>query len=290
MFWPSIDFRRDILMNDVSAKIPGEESIMSPGKPRRIRLGVVGRGLMAAVGVVALLGAGAGIVGAVSTSPQFTVAPAPGSYVPITPTRILDTRNGTGLSGTFSNHVARTLQVTGGSSGVPLNATAITGNLTVTAQTSGGYLYAGPIAMNNPTSSTLNFPVGDDRANAIVVGLTGGGALSITYVGSASVSSTHVILDVTGYFTSALDLAGTAVIDAGDQYVEIDFSSSLPNNTQFILSPHGGPIPAGGYAVCNWGQDNEYVDICPYNAAGAMINQGGANTTITWLAVPAYNP
>ena len=151
---------------------------------------------------------------------------------------------------------------------MPLNATAITGNLTVTAQTSGGYLYAGPIAMNNPTSSTLNFPVGDDRANAIVVGLTGGGALSITYVGSAAVSSTHVILDVTGYFTSALDLAGTAVIDAGDQYVEIDFSSSLPNNTQFILSPYGGPMPAGGYAVCNWGQQNMYVDICPYTAAG----------------------
>ncbi len=248
---------------------------------------------MAAVGVVALLGAGAGIVGARSTSPQFTVAPAPNSYVPVTPFRILDTRNGTGLSGTFSNHVARTLQVTGvvvGGGAVPSNATAITGNLTVTAQTSGGYLYAGPVAMNNPTSSTLNFPVGDDRANAVIVGLGAGGTIAITYVGSAAVSSTHVILDVTGYFVTAVNLAGTAVIDAGDQYVEIDFSSPLPNNTQFILSPHGGPMPAGGYAVCNWGQDNEYVDICPYNAAGAMIDQGGANTTITWLAVPAYNP
>jgi hypothetical protein len=278
-------------MKDASATIPEEEQIMSMSKPRRVRLGVVGRRLMAAVGVVALLGAGAGIVNAVSTSPQFTVAPAPGSYVPLTPTRILDTRNGTGLSGTFSNHVARTLQVTGGSSGVPLNATAITGNLTVTAQTSAGYLYAGPIAMNNPTSSTLNFPVGDDRANAVIVGLSGGGALSITYVGSASVSSAHVIFDVTGYFASALNLAGSAVIYAGDQYVEINFSSSLPNNTQFILSPHGGPMPAGGYAVCNWGQQNMYVDICPYNAAGAMINQpAGGNTTIAWIAVPAYNP
>jgi hypothetical protein len=90
---------------------------------------------------------------------------------------------------------------------------------------------------------------------------------------------------------TALNLAGTAVIDAGDQYVEIDFSSSIPDTTQFILSPHGGPMPAGGYAVCNWGQDNEYVDICPYNAAGGRINQSATgNTAITWLAVPAYNP
>ena len=245
---------------------------------------------MAAVGVVALLGAAAGIVSA-GTSPQFTSTVYPGSYVTIIPTRILDTRNGTGLSGTFSNHVARTLQVAGGPSGVPSNATAITGNLTVTAQTSGGYLYAGPIAMNNPTSSTLNFPVGDDRANAVVVGLGAGGTVSITYVGSASVSSTQVIFDVTGYYVTALNLAGTAVIDAGDQYVEIDFSSSIPDTTQFILSPHGGPMPAGGYAVCNWGQDNEYVDICPYNAAGGRINQSATgNTAITWLAVPAYNP
>jgi len=71
-----------------------------------------------------------------------------------------------------------------------------------------------------------------------------------------------------GNFTPALNLAGVAVIYAGDQYVTINFSSSLPNNTQFILSPHGGPMPAGGYAVCNWGPNNSYVDICPYKRCG----------------------
>ena len=45
--------------------------------------------------------------------------------------------------------------------GVPSNATAVTGNLTVTGQTALGFLYVGPVAMYNPTSSTLNFPVGD---------------------------------------------------------------------------------------------------------------------------------
>jgi hypothetical protein len=245
---------------------------------------------MAAVGVVALIGAGAGIVSAVSTSPQSTVAPYPGSYVPLTPIRILDTRSNVGLSGPSSSHVARTFQVTG-QGGVVASATAVTGNLTVTQQTSAGFLYIGPVAMNNPTSSTLNFPVGDDRANAVTVALGAGGTLSVTYAAPTLGPTAHVIFDVTGYFTPALNLAGVAVIYAGDQYVTINFSSSLPNNTQFILSPHGGPMPAGGYAVCNWGPNNSYVDICPYNAAGASINQpAGGNTAITWLAIPAYNP
>ena len=126
---------------------------------------------------------------------------APGaSYHPLTPTRLLDTRNGTGLSGPFSSHVARTFQVTGGV--VPAGATAVTGNLTVTGQSSNGFLFIGPTAINNPTSSTLNFPVGDDRANGVTVALSGaGGSLSVTYAAPTLGPTAQVIFDVTGYFT-----------------------------------------------------------------------------------------
>ena len=121
------------------------------------------------------------------------------SYVPLTPSRILDTRSGTNLVGPFSSHAARTFGVTG-RGGVPTNATAVTGNLTVTAQTSSGYLYVGPDAMNDPTSSTLNFPKGDDRANGVTVAIGSGGTLSITYVAPSTGPTAHVIFDVTGYF------------------------------------------------------------------------------------------
>ena len=104
------------------------------------------------------------------------------TYVALTPTRLLDTRVANGLNGPFSSHVARTFQVTG-RGGVPSNATAVTGNLTVTEQTGLGYVYLGPDATNNPTSSTLNFPVGDNRANGVTVALGPGGQLSATYVG-----------------------------------------------------------------------------------------------------------
>jgi hypothetical protein len=120
-------------------------------------------------------------------------------YVPLTPSRLLDTRSGTGLTGAFSSHGARTFGVTG-RGGVPSGSTAVTGNLTVTSQTSNGYLFIGPNPTNDPTSSTLNFPVGDDRANGMTVAL-GGGNLSVTFVAPAPGPTTQVIFDVSGYFT-----------------------------------------------------------------------------------------
>ncbi len=121
------------------------------------------------------------------------------TYVPLVPSRLLDTRSGNGLSGPFSSHAARTFGVTG-HGGVPTSATAVTGNMTVTGQTSLGYLYMGPVAMNNPTSSTLNFPKGDDRANGVTVAIGAGGTLGVTFVAPSAGPTTHVVFDVTGYF------------------------------------------------------------------------------------------
>jgi len=104
------------------------------------------------------------------------------TYIPLTPTRLLDTRNGTGLAGAFSSHLARRSR--SAVAPIPANATAVTGNLTVTGQTSAGFLYVGPVAMNNPTSSTLNFPLGDDRANGVTVALGCWRDLSVTYAAS----------------------------------------------------------------------------------------------------------
>jgi hypothetical protein len=132
----------------------------------------------------------------------FTPDTSGANYVPLTSSRILDSRDGTGLSGVFSSHVARTFQVSG-AGGVPVNATAVTGNLTVTQQTNLGFLYVGPNSMNNPTSSTLNFPLGDDRANGITVALAGAGTTSVTYASPTLGPTTQVIFDVTGYFVPA---------------------------------------------------------------------------------------
>ena len=119
-------------------------------------------------------------------------------YHALTPTRILDSRQGIGLSGPSRSHVARTFAVTGGV--VPWGATAVTGNLTVTQPTSNGYLYIGPFAMNDPTITTLNFFAGQNRTNAVTVALGGGGTLGITYVAPTLGPTAQVIFEVTGYF------------------------------------------------------------------------------------------
>ena len=49
------------------------------------------------------------------------------------------------------------------------------------------------------TSSTLNFPTGDDRANAVTVAL-GSGTLSITFVAPSNGPTAQAIFDAAGYF------------------------------------------------------------------------------------------
>ena len=118
---------------------------------------------------------------------------------PVTPVRVLDTRpGGIGLSGKFTAKVARTWQVTG-VGGIPAGAVAVTGNVTVTQQEAVGFVAVTPTATNSPPSSTINIPLGDNRANNLTVPLSSTGTLSATY-GAATGKKTHLIFDVTGYF------------------------------------------------------------------------------------------
>jgi hypothetical protein len=50
-----------------------------------------------------------------------------------------------------------------------------------------------------PSTSTINFPLGDDRANGLTVPLAAGGNLDFMYWAGAG-ATIGVIFDVTGYF------------------------------------------------------------------------------------------
>ena len=124
------------------------------------------------------------------------------SYVIVTPTRLVDSRYARELTTPLAANVARTFNVSGVPPlSIPSNAVAITGNLTVTGQTAAGYFSLGPVPMNVPTTSTMNFPLGDTRANGVTVPLLAGSpdTLSITYA-AISGHIAQAILDVTGYF------------------------------------------------------------------------------------------
>jgi spore germination protein YaaH len=173
------------------------------------------------------------------------------TYLPMTPTRFLDTRTGNGLAGLFRSDSPRSFAV-GGRGGVPAGAVAVTGNLTVVAPPSGGYLYVGPVAASTPPSSTLNVPRGDTRAASVTVKLDGGGRLGVVWKGAAG-SKTHVLFDVTGYFVNS---------GAGATYFPLDparvldtrggngLAGVFPRNVVRTFQATGrGTIPVNAVAV-----------------------------------------
>jgi hypothetical protein len=126
------------------------------------------------------------------------------TFHPLTPVRLMDTRVGVGLTGQFANRVPRQLMVRN-HGGVPPSAIAVTGIVTVTLQSTSGYIAVGPEPTSTPGSSTLNFPLGDNRANNVTTGLDSLGRLAFVLCGAGGMTasgSTDLIFDVTGYFTA----------------------------------------------------------------------------------------
>ena len=118
-------------------------------------------------------------------------------FVPLTPTRLLDTRTA-GAAGKLTANTPRTFPVQG-HAGVSVTATGITGNATVVGPTNAWALYVGSVAVSKPTTSTVNFTTGQAKSNGLTVALSAGGTLSATYMSSPG-NKTDLLVDVTGYF------------------------------------------------------------------------------------------
>ncbi|MGH2512543.1 MAG: hypothetical protein ACRDGQ_07645, partial [Candidatus Limnocylindrales bacterium] len=128
-------------------------------------------------------------------------------FYPLNPGRRVDTRQPVGIGG-LGNGLSGIQGVTprpvtvAGHDGIPADAVAITGNLTVTGQTSAGYISVTELSDAAPTTSTLNFPLGDTRANGITAPLGSGadaGKLWFVFRTHAG-RGTQLVLDLTGYF------------------------------------------------------------------------------------------
>lgn len=119
-----------------------------------------------------------------------------GLFVPLSPARAYDSRV---TGGVHPAGTTRAVQIGGpGLVGVPLGATAVSLNLTSTQAAGNGFvtLHAGGTA--RPTSSNLNFGATVPVANAGIVEVSPGGAIEVFVH-----NTTHVIIDVNGYFTGA---------------------------------------------------------------------------------------
>ncbi len=115
-------------------------------------------------------------------------------YHPLTPSRILDTRNG---SGAIAPAAIRELQVSG-QGGVPAaGVSAVVTNVALTGPTAPGHLTIYPAGESLPGASNLNFRPAQTVANLVSAKLGAGGRVGIF---NASAGSTHVIADVAGWF------------------------------------------------------------------------------------------
>jgi len=129
------------------------------------------------------------------------------TYVPLSPSRITDTRTGSGYPNagdTLGAGGSISVQVTG-VGGVPTTGvTAVVVNVTVVGPSASSYVTLFPEGTTQPVVSNLDFTAGETLANLATVPLGSQGGLTVyNYVGTV-----NVVVDVEGYYTSTPQTSG----------------------------------------------------------------------------------
>jgi serine protease len=130
-----------------------------------------------------------------------------GTYVPLSPVRITDTRAGSGSPNagkTLGAGITINVQVTG-VGGVPASGvSAAVMNVTAVNPTASSFLTVFPAGATRPVVANLNFVAGETLANLVTVPIGTQGAVTIyNHIGS-----TDVVVDVEGYYTTSPQATG----------------------------------------------------------------------------------
>ena len=178
-------------------------------------------------------------------------------FVSVNPCRIADTREAIGPFGgpVLEGGTIREFAVPSSACGIPSNAQAYSLNVTVVPNASLSYLTIWPAGQAQPTVSTLNSYDGRTKANAAIVPAGAGGAVDVFVTGS-----THVILDINGYFVRSSENPGLAfypltpcrVADTREQTGPLGapyLSASQIRDFPVLLSPCGIPANAQAYSL-----------------------------------------
>lgn len=178
--------------------------------------------------------------------------PSPERFEPLSPIRVLDTREGAALGPS----VERSL-VLAGQHGVPATASAVALNITVDAPAADGWVAAYPCG-STPGTSTLNFGAQETVANLAMVAPGAGGAVCFR-----STAATQLVVDLNGY----LDPNGS------DAYTPVVPARVYDSRVPAVAVPAGGAIAmrvAGWYGT-------------PNSSTAAMLN-----VTVTNPAAAGY--
>lgn len=153
----------------------------------------------------------------------------PGALVPVTPTRVLDTRYGTGATRAAVPAKGKLRLQVAGTGPVPASgAAAVALNVTVTRATGAGYVTVYPGGTTMPYVSNLNFVKGQTIPNAVTVKLGSDGYVEL-YNGSNG--NVHLIADVAGWVRD-----GTAT--APGSYTALAPKRMLDTRSTTAIAPH----------------------------------------------------
>ena len=189
-----------------------------------------------------------------------------GRFVPLTPTRLLDTREPNSIQqGPLAPNQAITVNVAG-LAGLPADAAAAALKVTVTESTASGYWTVYPTGSTRPTASNINVDgAGMTIANQVLARLSGGKATVYAQSGG------HVVIDLVGWFTGA----SAASSDAG-LFVPVT-PTRLLDSRQPPLAGAPGPNGTAEVPVANRAG-------LPASGVGAVV----INATITEADGPGY--
>ena len=182
------------------------------------------------------------------------------SFTPVSPVRLMDTRNGTGgVTGPVAADKSVALQVAG-VDGVPSSGvTAVVLNVTVTQPTVGGVLTVYPDGGAVPGVSNLNFGAGETVPNLVIVKLGSDGKVDFYNNSSGTV---HILADLAGYYVAPLGAPTTVTAAAGNAQATVSWTA---------------PQWDGGYPVTGY-------TVTASNGASVSAAASATSATVTGLA------
>ena len=194
----------------------------------------------------------------------YTATPPPtgGRFTAITPSRLLDTRDGTGTGGVIAaigtgQYINVSVVGTGGVPASGVSGVAV--NVTVDQPTGTGFLTVWPAGESRPKASTHNFAPGVAVANMVIAKVGANGQISIFN----SAGTTHVVADVIGYFSAS---GGLFVPVAPQRLIDTRLGIGVPF----------GVIGQGATLNLPIGTNNPV----PANAAAVILNVTSVNATL----------
>ncbi|HEX6357600.1 hypothetical protein [Actinophytocola sp.] len=199
---------------------------------------------------------GAGLFTGPAASAESAVAPAAepaadaSSFTSLAPVRVLDTRDGTGVSGAVGPGGTITLSL---SARVPADATAVVLNVTGVTPTAPTHVTVFPAGTPRPTSSNLNLPTGDIRANQVTTAL--GTNRSVSFFNNAG--NIHLVADLAGYYSTG----------DGAKFTPVPPKRTLDTRLT------GGPLGAGTTRVV------DLAGSIPASATAVTVNLTATNAT-----------